>query len=367
MLRVREVPARVFVREGGVLAAASGKAKIAKRSPAGRLLALAALGVALGSGGMVLSASMVLAENDDARESNIQEVARRTEQARLRNAAYTSTHTAPQANAYAPAGNGWRLPLTQMLPDGRLAQPQIDLNPFRKSARKSTDGRRKIAGTTSATLDVATGVADRAQTFCVRLCDGFHAPIGYVRSSGDLKAHEAICKAMNPGIPVKVFRVAAGGAGIADAVAADGKRYGALPMAFSHEKSADPACRPAIVQAGERRVSLLRDITLRPGDSIVLDGKVSTFTGGSSWPYSRRDFRDFRTASELSKTQRKQIDDQVGISRMEAQASSVRRQMRVREAQLQDDTIASDAVLRGTVDPTPREPVRLIPLSVPKR
>ena len=367
MLRVREVPAWVFARDGEVLAAGSGKTRIASRNPAARLLALAALGVAIGSGGMVLTASMVLAENDAARESNLQEIARRNEQARLRNAAYTSTQTAPQASAYAPTGHGWRLPFMQTRPDGRLAQPQIELNPFRKSVQKSTNHQRKIAGTTSATLDMATGAADRAQTFCVRLCDGFHAPIGYVRSSGDLKAHEAICKAMNPGIPVKVFRVAAGGAGIADAVAADGKRYSALPMAFSHEKAADPACRPAIVQAGERRVSLLRDITLRPGDSVVLDGKVSTFTGGSGWPYSRRDFRDFRTASELSKTQRKQIDEQVGISRMEAQALSVRRQMRVREAQLQDDTVASDAVLRGTVDPTTREPVRLISLSLPAR
>jgi hypothetical protein len=364
MLRVREVPARVFARDGEVLAAVSGKAKIARRNPAGRLLALAALGVALGSGGMVLTASMVLAENDEAREANIREVARQTEQARLRNAAYASTRPAPQPTAYAPAGNGWRLPLMQTLPDGRLTQPQIDLNPFRKSAGKSADRQPRIAGTTSASLDAVTGAADRAQTFCVRLCDGFHAPIGYVRSSSDLKAHEAICKAMNPGVPVKVFRAAAGATGIADAVAADGKRYSALPMAFSHEKSADPACRPAIVQAGERRVSLLRDITLRPGDSVVLDGKVSTFTGGSSWPYSRRDFRDFRTASELSKSQRKQIDEQVGISRMEAQARSVRRQLRVREAQLQDDAFASDALLRGTVEPTMREPVRLIPLPV---
>jgi len=255
----------------------------------------------------------------------------------------------------------------QMQPDGRLAHPPIELNPFRKSTQNSADRQRKTAGTATASLDTVTGAADRAQTFCVRLCDGFHAPIGYLRSSGDMMAHEALCKAMNPGVPVKVFKVAAGGTGIADAVAADGKRYSALPMAFSHEKAADPACRPAIVQAGERRISLLRDITLRPGDSVVLDGKVSTFTGGSSWPYSRRDFRDFRTASELSKTQRKQIDEQVGISRMEAQARSVRRQMRVREAQLQDDTIASDAVLRGTVDPTAREAVRLIPLSLSVR
>ena len=363
MLRVREVPARVFARDGEVLAAVSGKTTIVRRKPAGRLLALAALGIALGSGGMILTASMVQAENDgSARDFLGQEAARRSQQGRMQNAAYTSTRYAPQANAYAPAGNGWRLPLMQMQADGRLAHPPIELNPFRKSAQKSAERHRKVAGTTSASLDAVTGAADRAQTFCVRLCDGFHAPIGYLRASGDIKAHEALCSAMNPGVPVKVFKVAAGGTGIADAVAADGKRYGALPMAFSHEKAADPACRPAIVQAGERRISLLRDITLRPGDSVVLDGKVSTFTGGSSWPYNRRDFRDFRTASELSKAQRRQIDEQVGISRMEAQARSVRRQMRVREAQLQDDTLASDAVLRGTVEPTLREPVRLIPL-----
>jgi len=371
MLRVREVPARVFARKGEVVAAASGKAKTVRRNRTGRLLALAALGAALGSGGIVLTASLVQAEDDAGIHAFFaQEAARKAAQAGARNAAYTSTaptRYAPQANAYAPANNGWRLPLMQLQPDGRLAHPPIELNPFRTAPKKLAVRQRRPAGTTNASLDTVTGAADRAQTFCVRLCDGFHAPIGYLRASGDIKAHEAICKAMNPGVPVKVFKAAAGVTDIADAVAADGKRYGALPMAFSHAKASDPACRPAIVQAGERRVSLLRDITLRPGDSVVLDGKVSTFTGSSSWPYSRRDFRDFRTASELSKSQRKQIDEQVGISRMEAQARSVRRQMRVREAQLQDDTVISDAILRGSVDPTVREPVRLIPLSLPAR
>jgi hypothetical protein len=367
MLRVREVPAQAFARGGEGPAARSGKGKTVRRGSAGRLFALAALGAALGSGGVVLTASMVQAEGDaGAREFIMQEAARRSEQTRLRNAAYTSTHYAPQASAYAPAARIWRLPLMQALPDGRLAQP-IDLNPFNKPGKKQADRKRKAAGTASARLDPVTGAADKAQTLCVRLCDGFHAPIGYLRSAGDLKAHEALCTAMNPGVPVKVFRLAAGATGIAEAVAADGKRYDALPMAFSHEKASDPACRPAIVQAGERRISLLRDITLRPGDSVVLDGKVSTFAGSTSWPYSRRDFRDFRTASELSKAQRRQIDEQVGISRQEAQLRSVRRQMRVREARLQDTSVASDAVLRGTVDPTAQTPVRLIPLSPPAR
>ena len=73
MLRVREVPARVFARDGEVLAATSGKVKLAGRSPSARLLALAALGIALGSGGMVLTASMVQAESEgSAREFLLQ-------------------------------------------------------------------------------------------------------------------------------------------------------------------------------------------------------------------------------------------------------------------------------------------------------
>ena len=200
--------------------------------------------------------------------------------------------------------------------------------------------------------------------FCVRLCDGFHAPIGYLRSSSDLKAHQALCEAMNPGLPVKVFTIAAGAASIDKAVAADGQRYGALPTAYRHETTANPACRLPIAKAGEHRVSLLRDITLRPGDSIVLDGKVTTFMGGSSWPYSHRDFRDFRSAPELTKAQRRQIDEQVGISRMEAQLRNVRRQMRVREARLESDT-ASDAFLRGSFDAAGTQtPVRMIPIAL---
>ena len=229
-----------------------------------------------------------------------------------------------------------------MQADGRIAHPPIGLNPFkpRHAVTAPQDAPKRKA---AVRRDAVSGAADSARTICVRLCDGFHAPIGHLRASSDMKAHETLCQAMNPGIPVKVFRVAAGSATIDDARAADGKRYGALPVAYGHETSADPACRPAIVQAGERRVSLLRDFTLRPGDSVVLDGKVRTFTGGSSWPYSLNDFRDFRSAAELSGDQRRQIDDRVGVSRMEAEARGLRRQMRLREASLRDDSVASDA------------------------
>lgn len=323
-----------------------------------RFAALACAGLAIGAGGMILTASLVQAGDDAGIHSFfLEEAARRAQR---------SAAAAPQANAYAPAGTGWRLPLFRSGPDGRIAQPAIDLNPFRRKAHKAPARPRKVAAVPGRT-ETLSGASKMAQTICVRLCDGFHAPIGYLRSPSDLKAHEALCAAMNPGLPVKVFTVAAGAASIDQAVAADGQRYAALPTAYRHERSADPACRVPIARAGEHRVSLLRDITLRPGDSIVLDGKVTTFMGGSSWPYSRRDFRDFRSAPELTKAQRRQIDEQVGISRMEAQLRSLRRKMRVREARLEAGT-ETDAFLRGSFDAgSARAPVRMIPIALADR
>lgn len=363
MLRVREVPARVPARDERSVTPGVCTEVLPRAGKPARLASMAALGIALGAGGAVFTVSLVQAEDDAGiRAFHRQEFANR--QALQQSG---SNAIQPRASAYAPARSGWQVPLLRMEPDGRIAHPPVELNPFRQRAAADAP-KRQAKRTTQARLDTVSGAADVARTICVRLCDGFHAPIGYLRAASDMKAHEALCQAMNPGIPVKVFRVAAGSASIGDAQAADGKRYDALPMAWSHETTRDAAaCRPAIVQAGERRVSLLRDFTLRPGDSVVLDGKVRTFVGGSNWPYSTRDFRDFRSASELSNGQRKQIDERVGISRMEAEARGLRRQMRLREASLHDDSVASDAnesfTLRGSLDPTRRHAVRIISLT----
>lgn len=363
MLRVREVATQASTCGERPVASSVSSECLPRASKPARLAAMAALGVALGAGGVVFTVSLVQAEDDAGiRAFHRQEYANR--QALQQSGSVASQ---PRASAYAPARSGWHVPLLQMRPDGRIAHPPVEFNPFRQ--RAAADAPKHAAKrSTQARFDTVSGAADVARTICVRLCDGFHAPIGHLRAASDMKAHEALCQAMNPGIPVKVFRVAAGSTNIGDAQAADGKRYDALPMAYSHESTKDAAaCRPAIVQAGERRVSLLRDFTLRPGDSVVLDGKVTTFTGGSNWPYSARDFRDFRSASELSNGQRKQIDERVGITRMEVEARGLRRQMRLREASLHDDSVASDAnaslTLRGTLDPTRRSAVRVISLT----
>jgi len=360
MLRVCEVARPASgPREG--LASAQAVTESRHRRSA-RLAALGTLGLALGIGGTVLTVSLVQAEDDAGiRAFHLQEAANR--EARRTQWARPAVNGVARPNAYAPAPDRWQVPLLRTTTDGRLAHPPVDLNAFRPSSASEASARR-AKRSPEARL---AALNDGSRTVCVRLCDGFHAPIGRLRGTADLQAHEALCKAMNPGIPVKVFRLAGGVSDIGEARSADGQRYRALPMAYAFETTRDvAACRPAIVQAGERRVSLLRDFTLRPGDSVVLDGKVRTFMGGSSFPYSPRDFRDFRAAAELTKTQRREIDERVGISRVEAQARTVRRQMLLREASLHDDNLASDAnerfVLRGTLDPVRRGPVRMISL-----
>lgn len=323
------------------------------RSGGLRLMAMAGLGLALGAGGTILTVSLVQAEDDAGiRAFHRQEAANRAERIATRAAAFAS---AP-ISAYAPARQTWSLPFFQQArPDGRLAPPPVELNPFRplQAAPKQVQHRPKLP---AIRYDTVSGAADVTRTICVRLCDGFHAPIGHLRSQSDLRAHESLCQAANPGVPVKVFKVAAGAATIDDAVANDGKTYRQLPMAYAYERGADPACRPAIATANDRRVSLLRDFTLRPGDSIVLDGRVRTFNGSGKWPYTTADFRDFRGSPELTAGDRRKIDEKVGISHMEAQARALRRQMRIREASLHDDNYASDALgLRGVL--TPRDAI----------
>lgn len=363
MLRVRDNP------EAVAFAPASRTMPIAGRRLSGgsRLAALGLLGLALGAGGAVLTVSVVQAENDAGIRAFFTDQAPRNgvQYAAPPRVDYASTRGYAAARAYAPAvrERSWIESIFGQRPDGRLAQPPLELNPFKPRSYAAAP-RRARKGQVVAKLDTVSGAANVARTICVRLCDGFHAPIGYLRSQSEMKGHEALCQAMNPGIPVKVFRVEAGANTIDDAQAADGKRYGALPVAYSHEKSADPACRPAIVKLGERRVSLLRDFTLRRGDSVVLDGRVRTFSGSQHWPYTLQDFRDFRSSAELNKAQRREIDERVGISRLEAQGNSLRRQMRLREASLRDETVASDATsLRGTLDPAQRGPVRVIAIT----
>lgn len=341
MLRVRDEQPWAMARDDKAI----GKAPPPLRNPL-KLTAMAICGIALGAGATVFSVSLVQAEDADIRAVQRMDAAERRARTSARD------DRALSVTAYAPARNSWNVPLLQSRPDGRIVHPPVEFNPFKRVKAPKPAARNAVA--------LASG---GAQTICVRLCDGFHAPIGVIRAAADWGNHDSLCQAMNPGIPVRVFRVANGATDIGDARSADGRRYRDLPMAFAHEKTGDAACRPPIVQRGEQRVSVYRDFTLRPGDSVVLNGKVKTFAGSDRFPYRASDFRDFRSASELSRSQRREIDERVGISRLEAQERSIRRQMRQRQASLDDDAVLSDVTpLRGTLAPAQRDAIRVIGL-----
>jgi hypothetical protein len=301
-----------------------------------RLAALGVLGVILGAGGAILSVSYVQAFDESGIRQVQQEDYNRSHGARAAARQPVSYNYAP--SSYAPS-RSLSLPFFRTSDSGRLVAPApVQFNPFAKAAPTDAQPRRHAAKrksvVTNVAFDTVSGAASSARSICVRVCDGFHAPLGYISSQADAKAHEALCKAMNPGVPVKVYRVAAGASSIDEAVGPDGKSYASLPMAFAHEKSADPACRPGIVQANERRVSILKDFTLRPGDAVVVNGSARIFSGSGSYPYRVSDFRDFRASGKLSDAERRKMDMAIGHSFKVATEREAKRSMRLREASL---------------------------------
>jgi Protein of unknown function (DUF2865) len=340
-----------------------------------RLVALAGLGLSLGAGGSILAVSWVQAEGMDMLANARGDHARR-EAARRSVYAEPAPLPAPRA-AYSGYVRGYApVPPPQVLSRtntrGQITLPYLDLNPFRPSA---ADAQVKPAGKRAAKvktdkaelasaydIDTVSGAANSARSICVRMCDGFHAPLGYLDSAADLPAHEALCKAMNPGVPVQVFRVPAGATTIDGAVASNGKTYGSLSVAYSHEKTADPACRPKVVGPKERRISVTKDFTLRPGDAVVTETGARVFNGGSRYPFASSDFRDFRQSELISATDRRKIDTLVGATRADQARREAQRALQVREANAAGTT-AFDGIygLRGSIDSvTPREPGRIV-------
>jgi hypothetical protein len=336
-----------------------------------RLAAFAALGLALGAGASLLAVSLVQAENDN----GIRDVQRNDFNGRRGPVQVSAAVQRPVYSSYVAA------PISNPLAQGRNARsstnqlffPSLDLNPFKQRTDMDAPAKRRVSKqaakgeSSEIAVDTVSGAANVTRTICVRMCDGFHAPIGYLASTNDLPGHEALCKAMNPGVPVKLFKVAAGETDLDKAVSSDGKTYGSLPVAYAHEKSSDPACRPAVTTA--QRVSVLRDFTLRPGDAVVVGTGARVFSGGTKYPYALSDFRDFRSSELLSAADRNRIDLIVGASRAEKMKRDARNAIKRREASNLTSNVASDAdpVLRGSIAGTDQASLRTGPDSVTVR
>lgn len=200
--------------------------------------------------------------------------------------AWRSLQPAP-VHAYAPTHH--RLPAMD-------APRAIDRNaPMIEGQQRGKDSARPLA-------TAAKGGLQR-RSVCVRLCDGFHFPVGNLASDRDRPAHEAQCASLCPGAPTRLFVMGSGSEKIDEAVSRDGKPYAALPVAFRHTQTRDATC-----SCGPRKeggiAALLQDITLRRGDSVMTDKGMRVFEGARTARTRATDFVGLSRAKSLSREQR---------------------------------------------------------------
>ena len=81
--------------------------------------------------------------------------------------------------------------------------------------------------------------------------------------------------------------------------------------------TAEPATCAACDAArfGSPLEAILHDITLRAGDTVMMRMGAVVFHGAKRLPYTAADFTDFRQSSLLTKKERRQIDDALGLTR----------------------------------------------------
>lgn len=311
-----------------------------------RSVALGLLGAVVGIGGAMVGVSLVQATEGGGLYAIID------------TARPQSSAPQPQAqqiyasqSSYAPSRPVPFQPLAGLNSRGMVAFPDFNLNPFNPTGPDKTgpvkthNARLGNQSGFDKTFNTVSGASNAPRSICVRLCDGYQHPLAPIRDSGDLHGHEALCTAMFPNVPTRIFSVAAGAETIDDAVGPDGKTYRQLPMAYAYQTSIDPACaRP---RTGAQTVSIMKDFTLRAGDTVVVNGRPRVFNGSTSYPFTAANFRDFRDTTALHASTRKQVDEVVGVSRQERLQREARRLSRVREANAVDPNRAIDIVRGG--------------------
>ena len=189
----------------------------------------------------------------------------------------------PSSARYAPD-------VTSLAPgDGQGALDLLVKHKQRKisaaSHGNSGDGSREI---------LAAGQQPR-RSVCVRLCDGFFFPVGPVGGNASLASHEADCAGLCPDAQTALYIEPAGSDKIEEATSIRGAPYTALPVAFRHRQTSDNAytCHRII----GANYSLLRDFTLRKGDSVMTANGFRVFQGANHLPYVQSNFTTLVRAS----------------------------------------------------------------------
>jgi hypothetical protein len=139
------------------------------------------------------------------------------------------------------------------------------------------------------------------RSVCVRLCDGAFFPIAPVASHSDIADQEESCSALCPDAPTALYVEPSGSDKIEDAVSPSGAPYTALPVALRYRTTADNTC--ACHRTLAKAYPLLRDRTLRKGDSVMTANGFMVFQGSRHLPYASEDFIALAAAS-IPKDQR---------------------------------------------------------------
>jgi hypothetical protein len=217
----------------------------------------------------------------------------------------------------------------------REAARQIRIAPPAQAPVHRAKLAHRKAPKTTAPRQTLKAMATGSHTECVRLCDGYHFPLGPIKASADPGQFDRICRSMCPAAPVRAFSVPKG-AEIDKASAGDGSTYRDLPMAFSYRKAFDPACS-CHGPAGAPRVSFLADPTLQPGDIITTRDSAQAFTGTTKRARSAADFKDFRKTRMVSARTRRAVDDKLGVTQREVAQAELAKRFRIVEAPAEPD------------------------------
>jgi hypothetical protein len=71
---------------------------------------------------------------------------------------------------------------------------------------------------------------------------------------------------------------------------------------------------PEAAQYASPAEAILNDPTLRPGDTVILQAGARVFRGGKHTPHVADDFVDFRNTTLLTKVERREIDEALGLT-----------------------------------------------------
>lgn len=149
------------------------------------------------------------------------------------------------------------------------------------------------------------GDRESSGTYCVRTCDGYYFPLSSQGRSNSQSRE--LCNSLCPGAATEVYQRRGGpDASFAQAVSSKGKTYSKLATAFAFREKSVPAC--TCHSMDKPSLAVTEDPTLQPGDIVVTGEGVKVFRGGKKRPYRDRDFADYRSDRNVSKTHRAFLD-----------------------------------------------------------